>query len=253
MALKTPQQRLDELITAAASVFSRLGFRRTQMADVAREMGVSAGTLYRYVESKEALFDLVVRKAFRVGHTPETALPIPTPEPGAVAQHLLDRFDEIRRTPLLLSAIESPAPEHPAAELTAVIGELYDMLAGNRQGLRLIERSAADRPDLAKIYFENGRAELLSRWERYLAARIADGSFAPVPDISIAARQIMETVSWWAWHRFDDPIWTDYGDELARDSTVALLTRALVTAPEAASSSSTRRSSSATNPRMENP
>ena len=52
MARKRPEGRLDQLLNCATRVFIEKGYRRTQMADVAREMGVSAGTLYGYVEGK---------------------------------------------------------------------------------------------------------------------------------------------------------------------------------------------------------
>src|SRR4029450_12157737 len=67
-----PEDRLEDLIRAGAAVFSRRGYRRTQMAEVAREMGGSPGNLYNYVEGKDALFHLVLRREFgeRPGEEP---------------------------------------------------------------------------------------------------------------------------------------------------------------------------------------
>src|SRR5918911_541542 len=62
-----PPDRLEQLAESAVKVFTARGYRRAQMADVAREMGVAPGTLYLYVESKEALFDLAVRHALANG------------------------------------------------------------------------------------------------------------------------------------------------------------------------------------------
>jgi AcrR family transcriptional regulator len=47
--------RLRDIGAAALAVFTRQGFRLTQMADVAREAGISVGALYSYVDGKEAL------------------------------------------------------------------------------------------------------------------------------------------------------------------------------------------------------
>jgi len=44
----------------ALTVFGRAGFRLAQMDDIAAEMGVAKGTLYGYVDSKEAMFALYV-------------------------------------------------------------------------------------------------------------------------------------------------------------------------------------------------
>src|SRR4029450_869621 len=59
-----PRDRLEDLVRAGAMGFARRVYRRTQMADVAREMGVSPGNLYNYVDSKDALFYLVLRRMF---------------------------------------------------------------------------------------------------------------------------------------------------------------------------------------------
>jgi len=99
--------RLDQTISAALRVFGEKGYRRTQMADVAREMGVSAGTLYNYVVSKEALFYLVVDRAFQEAPTTELPkFPVPTPSPGAIAQRLRERLRADVALPQLEAALE---------------------------------------------------------------------------------------------------------------------------------------------------
>jgi AcrR family transcriptional regulator len=61
---RRPETQLSDLIEAAIEVFIAKGYRRTHMADVARAAGVSQGTLYNYVESKEALFYLILDRGF---------------------------------------------------------------------------------------------------------------------------------------------------------------------------------------------
>jgi TetR/AcrR family transcriptional repressor of uid operon len=48
-------ERRNRILDAAESCFVRNGFHRTTMNDVAAEAGMSAGNLYRYFESKEAI------------------------------------------------------------------------------------------------------------------------------------------------------------------------------------------------------
>ncbi len=55
-----PRQRI---LDAARSLFEDFGFRRASIADIAREAGVSVGTLYRYFENKEDIFLAVMRQA----------------------------------------------------------------------------------------------------------------------------------------------------------------------------------------------
>jgi AcrR family transcriptional regulator len=65
MARHDPSTRLRELVRCATAVFIEKGYKDAQMDDVAEALGVAKGTLYVYVESKDALFDLVVRCADR--------------------------------------------------------------------------------------------------------------------------------------------------------------------------------------------
>jgi AcrR family transcriptional regulator len=50
-------------VKRATEVFIERGYKDTQMDDIAAALGVAKGTVYVYVESKEALFDLVARCA----------------------------------------------------------------------------------------------------------------------------------------------------------------------------------------------
>lgn len=54
------QDRPAEILTAALKTFSSKGFAATKLDEVAKEAGVSKGTLYLYFEGKEALFKAVV-------------------------------------------------------------------------------------------------------------------------------------------------------------------------------------------------
>ena len=48
---------LEEIYTAAINTFSIYGFKRTRVEDVAGELGVVTGTLYRYVKDKKDLYE----------------------------------------------------------------------------------------------------------------------------------------------------------------------------------------------------
>jgi len=46
----------EAILGAALELFGRYGYRRTSIDDIARQAGVAKGTVYLYVENKEALF-----------------------------------------------------------------------------------------------------------------------------------------------------------------------------------------------------
>jgi AcrR family transcriptional regulator len=49
------------ILAAAAQRFASFGYRRTGIAEIARDAGVAAGTLYRYFDNKEEIFRAVMR------------------------------------------------------------------------------------------------------------------------------------------------------------------------------------------------
>ncbi len=57
------QQSLEEkvkILTAAKGIYTRQGFYKTSMDDVAKELGMSKKTIYKHFESKEVLVENVV-------------------------------------------------------------------------------------------------------------------------------------------------------------------------------------------------
>lgn len=54
----TPNERADKreiIMDAADTCFNRLGVSRTQLSDIGREAGISAGTIYLYFANRDAL------------------------------------------------------------------------------------------------------------------------------------------------------------------------------------------------------
>src|SRR5437867_10841221 len=59
---EAPSASRERILAAAERRFATFGYRRTGIAEIAREAGVSAGTIYRHFESKEDVFRAVVRE-----------------------------------------------------------------------------------------------------------------------------------------------------------------------------------------------
>lgn len=55
------EDRPGELVDAALAEFTAKGFVATRLEDVARRAGVSKGTVYRYFDGKDALFEAVLK------------------------------------------------------------------------------------------------------------------------------------------------------------------------------------------------
>ena len=211
-------------------MFARNGLKRTRMADIAREMGVAHGSLYNYVESKEALFLLLVE---RWGHLDadlaNRELPIRTPPMESIVNRLRQRIDDTFPLVALDAALSRRRPANPGRELAGVVRELFVRTEESREGATILERSAVDVPELYHLFFEQVRRGLFDRMTRYVTRRMQEGVFHDgVP--AVTARFIIETVTFFARHRHLDPDPQTLDDDTVRDSIVDLVTRSLTVA-----------------------
>jgi AcrR family transcriptional regulator len=228
MARAIPDDRLARLVECATQVFIAQGFRRTQMADVAKALGVAKGTLYLYVESKDALFDLVARYADDDRSLVEVpALPIRTPRPGATARYVRERLARSQVPAALTAALGRSRVPDLRAELEEIVCELYEVLARNRRGIKLLDRSAPDHPELAALWFEGARGGLVELLARYLEDRSRRKLLRPVLDARVTARLLIETVVFWAVHRHWDPHPQAVNESVAKETVVRFIVSAL--------------------------
>lgn len=228
MPRRPPKDRFEQLVEVAARVFIEGGYRRTQMADIADAMGVAKGTVYGYVESKEALFDLAVRLADapRPIAIP-AALPVPTPPAGSTATYVAGELSKSPVLPLVESFLAKKRRGDARVELEMFVRELYDDLCRHRRGLKLVDQSARDLPDLAAVWFEGARGGLVELLTRYLDDRIGARLLRPVPDVRAAARVIIETAVFWAVHRHWDAHPQSVDESVAKETVVHFTVGAL--------------------------
>ena len=226
MSRPSPSERLASLAAAATEAFGRVGYRGTRTADVAARAGMSAGSVFTYVESKEALFHLVFLAALDlVPEDPE--LPLPTPEPGETVA-LFARG--LREVPVsrIRAALGGPAPDDVGAELREIVEELYDLMERYWPVLAVVERCSAEMPDLKALWFGGSRTGIYSDLAEYLQRRAESGRLRPMPDPVMAARLIGEMVAWFTWHRREDYDAALYDDKAARRTVIEFACAALV-------------------------
>jgi AcrR family transcriptional regulator len=229
VARTKPADRIPSLIEAAVRVFATKGFRRAQMADIAREMGVSAGLLYNYVESKEALFYFVIDQGFsdRPSGAPPS-FPVRTPAPGALVKRIVERLVKEAKPSALLPALTRKRAENPSVELASIVRELYANMYRTAHVTMMLDRSALDLPELAELYFGRMRGGLVSALTRLIESRIEAGQFRRVPYPAVTARLIVETIAWFARNRRGDFASQEITDDAAEETTVDFIVNSLV-------------------------
>lgn len=147
---RRPEARHAEIIAAATAAFVTTGFVRTKLDDVARRAKVSKGTLYRYFDSKDALFREMVRANVVV----------------------------------LLAAGEESIRTHRGSSrelLRMLIQRMWDSMRDPTRAriIRLVHSELHDFPELARFYFE----EVIVRGRRMIQSvldrGVASGEFRP--------------------------------------------------------------------------
>ncbi|MFI9464184.1 TetR/AcrR family transcriptional regulator [Streptomyces xiamenensis] len=123
---RVSQEHLDarrrQIVEGAARCFARDGFHATSMQDVLKETGLSAGAVYRYFPSKDAIIvALALEVLERVGGSfSRAAATEPPVQPGDV---LADTLEEVLQTldvpPSLIIQVWAETLRNP--ELAAVL------------------------------------------------------------------------------------------------------------------------------------
>lgn len=233
---KPSSGRLKDLVLAALHVLSRQGYQRSQVADVAKAMGVAPGTIYLYVEGKEALFDLVIRHT--AAENPDwldtLPIPVPNPAPGSTLDFLRRVLDRKGQWPLLEAALRTRTAPCLRSELGGIIREQYHLMTRHRDGLVLLTRSALEFPGLAEVFVLGLRARLLDGLTRYLNLRIRSGQIRPLHDAAATAAVLAQTIAWANLQRPFDPGLSAFTEHAIEEATVDLLVSGLLPLPPSA-------------------
>ena len=149
------QERRRQIIEAAATLFSRHGFRGTTTREVARAVGVSEATVFKHFATKEDLYTAII-------------------EAKAQTQQVLD--------------VVAPLAESrdDAALLRTLARELILRTTADATLMRLLFFSALEGHALADLFFRRRVQAVDDFLGRYIADRVAAGAFRAVDPILAA-------------------------------------------------------------------
>ncbi len=136
---RRPDDRPIEILDAALKRFAADGFARTRMEEVAADAGVTAGTIYRYFPSKQALVDALVERHIDLSWARgrEVAEAYGSKTAREIIELLLHRWADTldgRQASSLLMVVVREAPRFPDA-----VRKYAQQLIG--QGCLAIERA----------------------------------------------------------------------------------------------------------------
>jgi AcrR family transcriptional regulator len=226
MARAKPAGKLAEIADAALTAFGRNGFRLTQMADIAKLCGMSAGALYGYVDNKEALLYAAVLKGLG-SLDPAMPLPVHAASTDELVAVLKREIGGRSLWPHLKTALTREKPDNFADEAREIAGELYDLIAQERRLIRLFSICSRDVPEIAEFHTYEVRGRYLADFSAFLAKRHAGGHVKAELATPVAARAGIEMVAWMAAHRHNEAIQMQVTEAEARATVQAFFAAAL--------------------------
>lgn len=159
MKIKTEARR-EAILAAAKAVFEEVGFEQATMSEITARVGGSKATLYRYFDSKEALFlELVRRSATEHGGQLMSLLaPCGGPSPG---------------NGLPPEATELLALLNPDEDVATTLGGFGIRVLKTFHtpqkiaSWRMMIAAAAHAPEVGRLFYENGPAQGMKQVARY--------------------------------------------------------------------------------------
>lgn len=230
MPRTTPADRSAKLLDAAAATFVAHGYARTQMDDIAERLGVSKGTIYRAVDSKEILFAAVIAWADIPDDMPADGLASThnlAAVASAVAAELSDAVAGLELAAIVADRKRLRSPNTVGDEIERVTIGLHQVMQSRRTAIMVLDRCGAEIPDLAAVWFGDGRYALVDLWRDYLSLRSAH--LTDDVDPAILSRTIVEIVTTWAVKMPWDPAPRPYPDDTA--AACAMMIRHLLVGP----------------------
>ncbi len=202
---------LTEIAEASLNHISRYGFKQTQMSDVAKAIGISAGTLYLYVENKEALLALASAFLLIKSELEDAPLPFKAVPRERLAKLFAETAESLAKWPTLDRAIvdKTSDPER----FKAVGYEMFDLMVENHRAIWFLDRLAFELPEFAPVQLNSVRGRTLRLLSKLL---LATGKTSIPPDgLPIIARGAIEILAWSAMHRRRDGLDAQPTDKLS--------------------------------------
>jgi AcrR family transcriptional regulator len=200
--IQLQSDRRTEILNAAQACFARSGFHQTSMQAICSEARMSAGSLYRYFPSKEAIIAGIAERD----------------RANAAAS-----FAAAQSAPDFFAGLAGLAHHHLIERSKEEVGLCAEIMAESRRN-----------PDVARIY-QSIEADVKGRLTAMLRAAAERGEISRDTDFDGVASVLMTLADGLSWRRAVDP---DYNAESVLPLILHMV-KCLLTAPAPASGGGT--------------
>lgn len=163
--------RRMEIVKAAVELFVRKGFHRTTVREIAQKFGMSIGTLYEYIRTKEDILYLVI-------------------------DYIHSSVSERVRPSLKINGTARERLENAIRSYYAIIDEMQDYVIFLYQETKSLSHNA-------RKYIFKSEEEMTSIFEEIILQGIEDETFSiSKKDVKFLANEIMVAGQMWAFRRW---------------------------------------------------
>jgi AcrR family transcriptional regulator len=184
---KVVEDRRAQILEAALKVFAQKGFDRATNADIAKEAGITAGLIYHYFKSKQAVLEAAISAASPLKVIRSAAPEMQDKPPRVMLRELMLQLLEVIESERFVSLLKIMLPEaiHGTAPAGVLLSSMKEATAFLERYLRRWmkkgEVSIAD-PGLASHLLLGGLMDMVLRRKvvrdpgvtRYTQAQIVD-------------------------------------------------------------------------------
>ncbi len=172
---KMTEARREAILAAAKVVFEELGFEQATMSEISTRVGGSKATLYRYFESKEALFQELLKRSAN--------------EHSGAIFALLDGCGASPETEIKKALSALLNTEEDVAATLQTFGEQLLKTFHTPQRLvarRMVIAAAAD-SSVGRTFYESGPAKGMEHMQRYFERVMQTGHIRKADPAVVAA------------------------------------------------------------------
>lgn len=185
--------RIGKIADAAAMLFLRQGYARTQIGHIARAAGVSVGSIYLDFAGKKEILHFILKRTLEPGFSErEFERPITDGLFAGLEEEIAGTFERLAAE--LAGHLENGAGDYP---FEALISDAFDLLSRYGVGCLFIERNQADFQELAG-YYRAYRRRFFDTVVEYLRIYMAKGEIRALEQVELSATMMIEILSWWA-------------------------------------------------------
>lgn len=211
--------RLRKVFDVASRLFVIQGFSGTQIGQIAREAGISIGSMYDLFASKRVILDFLIQCTIEPGFMESNLkLPLDASQLEGLEARVEQAFERITRR--FESPLETGCERYAYGHM---LSDAFDVLSTYGTGCMLVESNPEAFGDLFALY-SRYRSRFYETVERYIRVFREQGQLRPQPQAAHAARYIVDSLFWWTMQvhydifEADEPVLPAVAKEICTDA-----------------------------------